>query len=359
MTARPTVRTSASVTRIGACTVTGVKRSRTNASARTAALASVTRHSSDRLRAESRTGVGRAIAAANQSTARGRLDGARVAITPAVLSMALNRGHDLAAQIAGRRGEPKALVDDEQRAAELLQTVGFERRRVRCQRSPRGIGQRFADRAQARERDLRRSRRTWRVDGSLEPSRSVGQPRAGVEDAALGCAGLRFDRGDHDLPTRPTRHAWLRCPPSGRISHGGLGIGLLFLDRGIGSLAGLLLLSFFSHHSHGTLRSFWLGRCRSRVYRGLGSDARASRLSRQPRAAKRRFWSTPNRSSPSCSSCSRSSLDSASSSELRSCGVSDHQAGIGQRLERRLHGAQRDIRRARRLRPTGSSFELA
>ncbi len=253
--------------------------------------------------------------------------------------MALNRGHDLAAQIAGRRGEPKALVDDEQRAAELLQTVGFERRRVRCQRSPRGIGKRFADRAQAPERDLRRSRRTWRVDGSLEPPGASGS-REQARDA-LGCAGLRFDRGDHDLPTRPTRHSWLRCPPSGRISRRGLGIGLLFLDRGIGSLAGLLLVSFFSHHSHGTLRSFWLGRCRSCVYRGLGSDARASRLSRQPRAAKRRFWSTPKRSSPSCSSCSRSSLDSASSSNsaaaasaiIRLAFASDSSAACTERSE--------------------------
>jgi hypothetical protein len=184
--------------------------------------------------------------------------------------MALNRGHDLAAQIAGRRGEPKALVDDEQRAAELLQAVGFERRRVRCQRSPRDMGKRFADRAQAPERDLRPSRPRRRFDGSPEATRSVGLLRAGVEDAALSCvansptvhaqcrrrdmgvAGPRtqalvFDSGDHDLPTRPTRDPWLWCPPPRRIGWRDLGIGSLFVDRGIDLLAGLLPVSLCSH----------------------------------------------------------------------------------------------------------------
>ena len=57
--------------------------------------------------------------------------------------MALKRSDSLAAQIAGRSGEPKALVDDEQRAAKLLQAIWFECCGVQCQPSPKDIAERF------------------------------------------------------------------------------------------------------------------------------------------------------------------------------------------------------------------------
>ena len=115
----------------------------------------------------------------------------------------------------------------------------------------------------------------------------------------------RAERGASPARSRPpgasgsreqawkTRDSWLWCPPPGRIGRRDLGIGSLFLDRGI------VLVRVSCSYRFAVM---------ARPLPRTRSDARASRLSRQPRAAKRRFWSTPKRSSPSCSSCSRSSL---------------------------------------------------
>jgi hypothetical protein len=41
--------------------------------------------------------------------------------------MSLDRGHQLAAEIAGTGAESKPLIDDEERSAELLQAILFPR----------------------------------------------------------------------------------------------------------------------------------------------------------------------------------------------------------------------------------------